>query len=546
MHLLGGMLWIALSAAPGLLAHPLGNFSANHYMKFEAGKDGIEMCYVLDLAEIPTFELFRAWNVDGTAPREVLEKKASEQARAWMKNLAIKVDGKPVTPVFQSASLVIADGAGNLPIARITTRARIKHLGGTLQYEDHNYEGRAGWKEIVIASGPGSHIENASQGDQDRSEALSHYPPDPMAAPPQDLRAQFSWVSDAPVLITSNKPIPSRPVTSPVIRAIPQPASKPAPPPSAVTAQNAPAGTVVRNDFLSRLLHRDTLPLKMILIALLAAFGLGAAHALTPGHGKTIVAAYLVGSRGTLRHAAFLGAMVTFTHTISVFALGLATLFLFRFIVPEKITEVLGVISGLSIAFIGGWMLWRRVRGARPHHPHGPHTHTHTHDHGHSHNQGHSHAAHSHSHGHDHDHSHDHVHPHTHVHPHSHEHAGEHGHSHVPEGDISWGSLVTLAVSGGLVPCESALVLLLSAISLGRVGLGLLLLISFSLGLAGVLMGIGAVVLFSKRMIPERARAARHPWMHWTPIASATVVVVIGMLMTGVSLGWLPARWLIG
>ena len=116
----------------------------------------------------------------------------------------------------------------------------------------------------------------------------------------------------------------------------------------------------------------------------------------------------------------------------------------------------------------------------------------------------------------------------------------------MPEGEITWASLTTLAVSGGLVPCESALVLLLGAIALGRIGLGLLLLISFSLGLAGVLMAIGGIVLYAKRALPERARIGRGPWTRWTPIASAGLVALLGVVMTGVSLGWLPSRWLIG
>lgn len=116
----------------------------------------------------------------------------------------------------------------------------------------------------------------------------------------------------------------------------------------------------------------------------------------------------------------------------------------------------------------------------------------------------------------------------------------------MPEGEITWSSLTTLAVSGGLVPCESALVLLLGAIALGRVGLGLLLLISFSLGLAGVLMGVGVIVLSTKRVLPKRIRNEMAPWMRWTPIASAGVVVLLGVIMTGVSLGWLPSGWLVG
>src|SRR5271154_5668635 len=136
--------------------------------------------------------------------------------------------------------------------------------------------------------------------------------------------------------------------------------------------------SAAQTDALTRVLHQQELTPWMIAAAIGIAFVLGAAHALTPGHGKTIVAAYLVGSRGTLKHAAFLGAMVTFTHTVSVFALGLATLFLFRFVMPEKITEWLGVISGLSIVAIGLWMAHKRLRAASH-----PHVHTHTHDHDH-------------------------------------------------------------------------------------------------------------------------------------------------------------------
>ena len=116
----------------------------------------------------------------------------------------------------------------------------------------------------------------------------------------------------------------------------------------------------------------------------------------------------------------------------------------------------------------------------------------------------------------------------------------------MPESEITWGNLTTLAVSGGLVPCESALVLLLGAIALGRVGLGLLLLLSFSLGLAGVLMGIGAIVLSTKRVLPKRTENGSMAWMRWTPIASAGVVVLLGVIMTGISLGWLPSGWLVG
>ena len=270
-----------------------------------------------------------------------------------------------------------------------------------------------------------------------------------------------------------------------------------------------------QSDALSRFLHQQELTPWMIAAAVGLAFVLGAAHALTPGHGKTIVAAYLVGSRGTLKHAAFLGGMVTFTHTVSVFLLGLATMFLFQYVVPEKVTQVLGAISGLSIVAIGGWMLYKRLRVPT-------HTHSHSHDH------------HHHHHGHDHDHPHDHDHDH-----------GPGGHTHMPD-EVSWAGLVALGASGGLVPCESALVLLLSAIALRRVGLGLLLLVAFSLGLAIVLMAIGILVIYAKNLLPASNVTHKHPFFRWMPVASAAVVLIVGILMTGVSLGWIQPKWMAG
>lgn len=279
-------------------------------------------------------------------------------------------------------------------------------------------------------------------------------------------------------------------------------------------------------DSLAAFLHQQVVTPWMIAGAVGIAFVLGAAHALTPGHGKTIVAAYLVGSRGTLKHAAFLGAMVTFTHTVSVFILGLATLFLFQYVVPAKVSQVLGAISGLSIVLIGAWMLFKRIRRRSvPAHHHHHDGHTHDHDH-----------FHPHSHTHDHEHG---------LHTHQHDHHHGHTHSHMPD-HVSWSGLVALGASGGLVPCESALVLLLSAIALRRVGLGLLLLVAFSLGLALVLMGIGMFVIYAKDLLPQGDRFKRNHLVRWMPVASAAVVMILGLVMTGVSLGWVRPTWMAG
>jgi ABC-type nickel/cobalt efflux system permease component RcnA len=458
------LIFFLLCGSGVVWAHPMGNFSVSHYTKLQTTADGVNVVYALDLAEIPTFELLREWKLERDAPRAALEKRANAQAREWLRHLMFVVNGKRATARFDSAQLAIADGAGNLPILRITTKAHVAARGGGLHYEDGNYAGRAGWKEIVAGTG------------RDITHGLTQYPSDPTVAPPQDLRADLKLKNAAPL----------------VVAAAEAPMVPPAPAPVATRPALQQPGAVVRGDFLSKLLHEEKITPWMTLIAILSAFALGAAHALTPGHGKTIVAAYLVGSRGTLKHAAFLGAMVTFTHTIVVFALGIAALFLFRYVVPEKITVWLGAISGLSIVAMGGWMFYKRFRHARAH------AHHHHHQHGHS-------------------------------------------HTHVPE-KVSWSGLAALGASGGLAPCESALVLLLGAIALGRTGFGLILLVSFSLGLAVVLMAIGALVLYAKNLLPVR-KAGGSAFFRWVSVASPAVIIIAGLVTTAVSLDWIQTKW---
>jgi ABC-type nickel/cobalt efflux system permease component RcnA len=196
-----------------------------------------------------------------------------------------------------------------------------------------------------------------------------------------------------------------------------------------------------------------------------------------------------VGSRGTPRHAVFLGLTVTFTHTVSVFALGLVTLYLSRFVLPETITPILGAISGVTIVWVGATLLYRRTVGRAT----VPAAAGVAHDHG-----------------------------------------NGRVHTHVPD-EISVGGLIALGASGGLVPCPSALVLLLTSVSLGRVGFGLTLLVAFSAGLAVVLTAVGLAVLYAKHWLPDRAKTAENPWFRYLPVASAAFIVCIGMAMTWVS-----------
>jgi ABC-type nickel/cobalt efflux system permease component RcnA len=245
-----------------------------------------------------------------------------------------------------------------------------------------------------------------------------------------------------------------------------------------------------QGDYLSGLLRQGDLGWSVMLFGMLAAFAFGAVHALSPGHGKTLVAAYLVGSRGTPRHAIFLGLMVTFTHTVSVFALGLVTLYLSRFVLPETITPILGAISGITIVWVGAMLLYRRTIGRAQAQPAGG-------------------LAHHHGDG--------------------------RVHTHVPD-EMSVGGLIALGASGGLVPCPSALVLLLTSVSLGRIAFGLTMLVAFSLGLAVVLSGIGLAVLYARHLIPEKSGVMRSKAVRYLPVASAAFIVCVGIAMTWVSL----------
>jgi nickel/cobalt transporter (NicO) family protein len=622
-------LLVGLILASGAAAHPMGNFSVSHYSRLDFNGNGVRLTYVLDLAEIPTLELFQQWQIDGRDEAQ-LQKKASAQAAAWLQNLAISVDGKQLSPRLGEVKANAMDGAGGMLVLRVLIKADLSTAPGQLSFEDRNYANRTGWKEIVIRGGEGVALIGPSRSGQDVSHELTSYPADPTLAPPQDLSTFVKWSlidgltqklpdemsrsksdgmspsSMAPSAkaglanVNSTRLVKRDPAATPTTDPAILETTSTAAGGSFSQRQPAGPGAVVRGDFLSAMLRDKKFGLGSILLGLLVAFGLGAMHALSPGHGKTIVAAYLVGSRGTLKHALFLGSMVTFTHTISVFLLGLGVLFFQKYVVPDQIIPLLGAVSGLSIVCIGGWLLYQRAKALmgtaervhtaehEHHHHHAGETENHHHgpDHHHDLELGHAHASHhthfapvaveapvsvmageqvsrqvfdhradvgGHSHIHEHhdhgsDRAHRHVHPHHgHDQPfiHTHTHDG-HTHSHaVPDTKLTLGGLIALGASGGLVPCPSALILLLSAIALGHTALGLGLLAAFSTGLALVLMGIGALVLFAKQLLPSTESTRSHPLFRLVPVFSSVVVIVMGLMMTMAALGWIqPIRGL--
>lgn len=500
-------LFLLLGASAISIAHPMGNFSVSHHARIVAGIRSMRVFYSLDLAEIPTFEL-----TAGTNSEDVVRLAETAMPR-WASALRMTVNGKPVSARLGTVRAVKADGAGGMPVVRVTAEltADVATSPAIFEFADPNFAGRAGWKEIVVEADAGTTLVSSTHGATDLSRALTEYPTDASIAPPQHLNARVEW---SWAVATTSRVLPSTPSTTEAPQpseqhsaSLPQPSQAPAPAQAAGgPAQTAP-GSVVRGDFLSTLLSRKELPLAIALMGLGAAFVMGAIHAASPGHGKTIVAAYLVGSRGTMRHAMFLGAIVTFTHTVSVFLLGLATLFLSQYILPETIVPWMGAISGLSIVLIGFTLFRRRLMKLLGRE---------------STNQPHRHG--------DFEHSHDHVDA-------GHDHGDGRHHHHVPEGEVTLASLVALGVSGGLVPCPSALVLLLSAIAIGRTAYGMLLLVAFSLGLSIVLMAIGALVLYAKKLIPSASRFTASPAYRLVPVLSAALIIGVGVLMTGASIG---------
>jgi len=456
-------------------AHPLGNFSVNRYSRLEVSRDGLRICYIIDYAEIPTFVEMARIDLDRDRDLSEEEKKRFLDAKldGFQENIFLNINASPVELELLSSIVELLPGQGNLKIMRVTciflAPLSIDASSSLLvNYRDENYMSRVGWKEIIATAGDGFILENSSVPAKDISTELRSYPEDMLMSPLDVRTATFT------VKLSSNSI---------------------AAPPSSSSGQTIASKS---NDPFAALISGEELSVSFIIFSLFAAMFWGAAHALTPGHGKTVVAAYLVGSRGTAKHAIFLGATVTATHTIGVFALGLITLFASQYILPEKLFPWLSLISGLIVVGIGVYLMMQRFGIFAAH----------LHDQDHYHGD-HDHAGHTHSHG------------------------GK-PHSHLPPsadgGPVTWKSLFALGVSGGLLPCPSALVVLLSAISLHRVGFGLLLIVAFSLGLAAVLTGIGLLLVYARRFF-ERVRT-NSPIMKLLPALSAAVIVIAGLIIT--------------
>jgi len=462
---------IVMGLLPGdVSAHPLGNFTINHLSQVRISHGSVEVHYILDQAEIPTFQERQRFDRDGdgaiTGPERelLLQRKLAEIAP----DLRLTVDGREV-PLgsARAPTLTFPPGQGGLSLTRVETSfvAEIPSGAHRIQLHDDTYADRVGWKAIEILPGEGTDVRSSVTA-SDPTGGLRAYPVDLLQSPPDQHQASF-LVSEGSGHVIAPDGQDVGPVTTD-------------------RAQDGFAGALTSGNDHGLL----------ILLLLGSAFVWGALHALSPGHGKTMVAGYLVGSRGRPKDAALLGLTVTITHTSAVFALGLITLAASAYVLPEDLYPWLGVASGAMVIAIGLWAIWTRLqrwRAMRAEHDHGHH-HMHAHG-GHSHT--HSHAA--------------------------------------PGAPITTRSLIALGVSGGIVPCPSALVVLVAAISQHRLGLGLVLILAFSIGLAATLTAVGLAVLHGGRLI-QRLRPERRLFggrvAGVLPAMSATLIVVAGSLIT--------------
>jgi nickel/cobalt exporter len=426
---------LLLVAAPAASAHPLGNFTINHLSSVAIARDRIDVAYTIDQAEIPTFQ-------ERGLP--VLARKRAEAARG----LALYVNGRRVPlALAPGGRLSFPMGQGGLRTTRVELSLSARaNDARRVELRDGTFPGRLGWKAIVIRPGAGTAVRSNVPA-TDPTDGLRHYPQSLLKSPVNERSASFAVARGD----------------------------------GSVTAPRADGGgTVTENrsgDGFAGIFSDAAGGKGVLVLLLLAAFGWGALHALSPGHGKSMVAAYLVGTRGTARHAVALGATVTVAHTAGVFALGLVTLALSQYVLPEDLYPWLTLVSGLLVVLVGAAVLRSRVRHARAHHHHDHHHHHHHHD-----------------------------------------------------DALSWKGLVAMGASAGLIPCPSALVVLLGAISQHQVGLGLVLITAFSLGLAATMTAIGLAVVYAQRALARLDFSSR--LSRALPAASALIIVAVGCVLT--------------
>jgi nickel/cobalt transporter (NicO) family protein len=490
------------------VASLLGNFTINQFCGLRVGNDSLDVHYVVVYGQLPALrELHNAdANGDGVTSQVERDAHVGTLASGFGDGLELRLDGArvPLRSTHWTSSLPTEQGGFSLRVD-MDFVAQLPALSGAhaLVFTNHNYSDRLGWREIVVNPGAGIAIFDTDAYDTSATGALTEALRALPEGGPLDERTVHMRLDAAGAPRDGGSPG----VTPPGAAAL---GSRPqAELPAIKSAGARPEGAfaIAENGWIARktralvdAISAPTLNPRVAAWALLGALLLGAVHALSPGHGKTIVGAYLIGSRGTPRHAAFLGLTVTLTHTLGVFVLGFATLYASRFIVPERLFPILSLLSALLVLGMGLILLIQRARmaarllsGSSAHPPLKFVALK-------------SAAAGLHSHG------------------------GGPMHSHLPPGAagerVTWKGLAALGVSGGLVPCPSAMVLLLAAVALGKTAYGVLLVLLFSVGLALTLTVVGLAFLYTRNRFSKRTAAAR--WPQLLPLGSAAIVTLLG------------------
>jgi nickel/cobalt transporter (NicO) family protein len=461
------------SGTSAVLAHPLGNFTVNHYSRVELRGDSLRIRYVLDLAEIPSVQETRAADSDGDGAVSPAEWDVYKQHTAAEINrqLELTLDGQHVElrPIEVSVSQPL--GQGDIPLVRLEAWFEpITPVAANVQHQaalrDRSDPARIGWREMVVWAGPGAQLADSSVPAEDVSDELRSYPDDLLQNPLDRREARWAFTLDGS---SASASVPARSAA----------ATRP-------------------NDAFAALITAADLNPTVVLLAMLGAAFLGGIHAASPGHGKSIMAAYIVGTRGTVLHAFALALSVTVAHTTGVLVLGVLTVVASNVIVPEQLYPWLTLVSGALVLIVGSRFLLLAFRGHEPNH--------------------------------DHDHQHQHEHEHEHLHAHDHLHAR-------PGLAPTWRGLVALGLAGGIVPSGSALVVLLSSVALGRLGFGLVLIVAFGVGMAVVLVTTGVLLVHAGRLMlrlfPEDDHSPiRKRLGGAVPIVSASVMTLLGGVAT--------------
>jgi nickel/cobalt transporter (NicO) family protein len=472
---------LVVAGATGAAAHPLGNFTVNTYSGLRVGPDRLVVDYVVDMAEIPTFQARQAIDADhdGRVAGPEASRWRDRECPRLAAGLRATIDGRQVPLAVTGSVLRFPEGIGGLETLRLECAlATPLPAGPALAYTDTNLQGRVGWREIT-AVGDGTTLEAADVPTTSVSARLTSYPSDQLTSPLDQRTATLRFhaggsAGDNP---TSRCEAPRRGSLAEREMGC-----------SGLSTTPTSRGGVDRaTAAFTALVGERSRSAGFAVVAILLAVGLGGAHALAPGHGKTVMAAYLVGLRGTLRQAVTIGATVTVTHTAGVLVLGLV-LSTTRAVASERVYPWLGLASGLLLAAVGVGLLVRARTG------------------------------HGHPHGHGHDHTHDHDH-------------GQHRHAAGPP--LGRRGLVALGLAGGLVPSPSAVVVLLGGIAIGRAWFGVALVLAYGLGMAATLTGIGLLLARLRNRMDRRlqlpggslpARLGR-----LLPAVTASVIVLVGL-----------------